>query len=86
MSAQKEQVPVKIVAAQFGPDEVAAIDYVAATMDPVKPNRSMALRSLVRLGYKAFLAQSQPASEPPSLNDTESPSMDVSQHTVPQDP
>ncbi len=59
------------LAADFGPEEVSRIDYVAALLDPTKPNRSHVLRLLVRKGYDKFMEeQEQNASPAPAVEGT----------------
>ena len=48
-----ERIPTMTVAAPLSKEELAAVDYIAKLLDPVKPKRSQALRHLVRLGYRA---------------------------------
>ena len=59
------------LAADFGPEEVARIDYVAALVDPTKPNRSHVLRLLVRKGYDKFIQDraEQNATSAPAVGD-----------------
>ncbi|HDZ37267.1 MAG TPA: hypothetical protein ENH62_03100 [Marinobacter sp.] len=50
-----EDIQTVRLAADFGPEEVSRIDYVAALLDPTKPNRSSVLRLLVREGYEKYM-------------------------------
>lgn len=70
MSETPEIQTVRL-AADFGPEEVARIDYVAALNDPTKPNRSSTLRLLVRKGYDRFIQEraEQNATPAPAVAD-----------------
>ncbi|HUW31623.1 MAG TPA: hypothetical protein VM223_08415 [Planctomycetota bacterium] len=93
MSKQNE-CQTKYVGAQFGPDEIAAMDYYAALRDPVKPNRSHALRQLVGLGYTKFREQRSASHQapPPDLGPVAASVPDVSsnvrdeQHSIAGEP
>ena len=63
------------LAADFGREEISAIDAVAGYLDPVRPKRSTAMRELVRLGFERWNeihhGQSPKLRTPPLLDATE---------------
>ncbi len=72
MSHERPQPKPEVLSAECPVDLVAAVDHVAASMDQYKPNRSQAVRELLRLGYPLWVQRNhvQPMVKPPSLDVT----------------
>jgi len=87
-SAIKRRIDKHAVGVQLTAEELAAVDLVAARINPACPKRSEALRHLLMLGYQEFrrLNDHRGLTPPPSLGAdlTKPPSM-AGEPSLPRD-